>query len=166
MHLRAGAAVLIAGLALAGCELAGEKRNIPCPEVLILGDAEKLVRFVEGSGRETVAFEARIADFRGSCDYDDNGVEVEMFVEIAVERGAANEDPEVAFEYFVALPAHLSRPGGKRILPVKGRFENGTMTYRDDVAVFVPLGKPDDGPATLILLGLQLTPEEVEFNRR
>ena len=164
MHLRAGAAIL--GLALAGCGLVGEKRDIPCPEVLILGDAERLVRFVEGSGRETVAFEAKIADFRGSCDYDDNGVEVEMLVEIAVERGAANQDPEVAFEYFVAIPAHLSEPGGKRILPVKGRFENGSMTYRDDIAVFVPLDKPDDGPATLILLGLQLTPEEVAFNRR
>lgn len=166
MRPKAGAAVLIAGLALAGCELVGEQRKIPCPEVLILGDAGRLVRFAEGSGRENVAFEARIADFRGSCDYDDNGVEVEMLVEIAVERGPENEDAEAAFEYFVAVPAHLSRPGGKRILPVKGRFENGAATFRDNVAVFVPLAEPDDGPATLILLGLQLTPEEVEFNRR
>ena len=166
MSLRSGAAVLIAGLALAGCELVGEKRKLPCPEVLILGDADRLVRFVGGSGRENVAFEARIADFRGSCDYDDNGVEVEMLVEIAAERGPENKDPEAAFEYFVAIPEHLSQPGGKRILPVNGRFENGAMTYRDNVAVFVPLAEPGDGPATLILLGLQLTPEEVAFNRR
>lgn len=153
-------------MALAGCELIGEKRKLPCPEVLILRDAGKLVRFVEGSGRENVAFEAKISDFRGFCDYEDNGVEVEMLVEIAVERGPESEAPEVAFEYFVAIPAHLSQPGGKRILPVKGRFENGAMTYRDNVAIFVPLAEPDDGPATLILLGLQLTPEEVAFNRK
>lgn len=160
-----------AGLAVAGCSLFEKDVVYRCPAVFILEDAKDLTRFKAGPGRDItdILFEAEIVNFKGGCDYDkDEGlVDIELLVQIRVERGPANRNRDIAFEYFVAIPRFQSQPEGKRILAVKGEFQEKTtrLGYEDELSMTIPVKNPNDGAALEIVLGIQLTPEEVTFNR-
>jgi len=112
-------------------------------------------------------FEAEIVDFKGGCDYDEGAAEIELLVQIRVERGPANRNREISFEYFVAIPTFQSQPEGKRVLPVKGAFEDNKtrLVYQDELTMTIPVKAPTDGAGLEIVLGFQLTPEELKFNR-
>lgn len=169
-HAFRNTAVALAALALSSCSVF--KKDIvqyPCPKVFIVGEAGKLVRFKPGPGRDItdILFEANLANFVGSCLYTKEGVDIDLRVTIGVERGAASKEPAIAFEYFVAIPDLRPAATAKRILPVRGAFD-GTrprMVYQDDVKMFIPLAKGSDGPDFEIVLGFQLNPAEVEYNR-
>ena len=168
-RVRAPVLVAALGLLVAGCSLFKKDVVYGCPAVFILEDAKNLTRFKPGAGRDItdILFEAEIVDFKGGCDYDDGQAEIELLVAIRVERGPANSKRDIAFEYFVAIPKFQSRPEGKRILPVKGAFgENRTrLVYQDELQMTIPVKVPTDGAALEIVLGFQLTPEELKFNR-
>lgn len=158
------------GMSLGACGIFEKDiPQLPCPKVLILGDAGHLVRFEPGSGRDItdILFEAEIANFVGSCEYTKEGVEIELRITLDVQRGPAARNPPIDFEYFVAIPKYQPRPEGKRVLPVKGAFEDNRsrLLYQDEVDMFLPLEKNGEGPDVEIVLGFQLTPEELEFNR-
>ena len=73
----------------------------------------------------------------------------------------------IAFEYFVAFPKYESQSEGKSVFNVVGAFEGNRtrMIYRDDLEMTIPVKVPTDGAALEIILGFQLTPEELKFNR-
>lgn len=159
-------------IALSGCGLLDEKKRYPCPKAFVLNDAGSLVRFKPGAGRDItdVLFEARIGDFAGTCEYDEKkkkGVSLEMNVVVDLRRGPASTSPDVEFEYFVAIPSFLPKPAGKSVFPVKGRFEpdQTRLIYRDSVRMFIPLDDPNDGGSLEVVVGFQLTPEEIQFNK-
>ncbi|MGB0631063.1 MAG: hypothetical protein ACPGRZ_10230 [Alphaproteobacteria bacterium] len=157
----------------AACAVFEKDQVYACPAVFILQDAQNLTRFKPGPGRDItdIRFEARIFNFQGQCDYDEDDnvweVDVELLVQISVERGPANRGRDIDFEYFVVLPDFEGKPGGKQIFPVKGKFEEGRtrLVYQDEVALNIPLKNPNDGGKTEIVFGFQLTPEELKFNR-
>jgi hypothetical protein len=166
------ALLAVAALVVSACGLVEEKKRYPCPKAFVLSDAGSLVRFKPGTGRDItdILFEARIADFAGTCEYDEKkkkGVSIEMNVVVDLQRGPASKTPDIAFEYFVAIPSFLPKPEGKKIFPVTGRFEEtqNRLTYRDAVRMFIPLDDPNDGVGLEVVVGFQLTPEEIRFNK-
>ena len=166
---RNAALIVALGLLASGCGLFEKDIVYRCPAVFILQDAKDLTRFKPGPGRDItdILFEAEIVNFQGNCDYDDGQVEIELLVQIRVERGPANKSREISFDYFVALPEFQSQPEGKRILPVTGGFEDNRtrLVYQDELTMNIPVKTPSDGAALEIVLGFQLTPEELKFNR-
>jgi hypothetical protein len=167
--IRTVAFVTVAGLLASSCGLFGDSTVYRCPAVFILDDAKDLTRFKAGPGRDItdILFEAEIVNFTGECDYGDGEVEIELLVQIRVERGPANKNREIKFDYFAAIPKFKGQAEGKRVLPVIGEFE-GTRTrlvYQDELKMVIPVAKPTDGGAIEIVLGFQLTPAELKFNR-
>ncbi len=171
MRLTGLTAVACVGLVVAGCGVFGEKRRkLPCPNFLVLGHAEDMTQFRAGPGRDItdVEFRAAIVDFRGTCDHTRSEVEADFYIEITVRRGPANRSRAASFEYFVAIPRFHPSPAGKKTFPVNVTFkENQTrLRYRDEIRLKIPLGSGEVGASYDVYLGLQLDPEQVEFNRR
>jgi hypothetical protein len=82
-------------LALAGCgAFSSDKYRAPCPNYLILGLADVLVKFLPGPGRDItdIQYEAEIVDFAGSCEHDSKGVSVTLNIAFSVKRGPAIRD--------------------------------------------------------------------------
>lgn len=160
-------------LALSACGLVERHERYSCPEVFILKDAQKLTRFQPGLGRDNtgIRFEAKISDFRGDCDYNkDQGewtVDVELLVQFSLDRGPANQSGDISLEYFVVLPDFEGEPTGKQIFSITGAFTEGSKrrVYEDSVQLLIPLKTPSQGPGTEIVLGFQLTRDELKFNR-
>ena len=106
--IQAGLLGLMA-LGLAACA-ADEGPPPPCPEIRILGGAEKLTRFRPGNGRDIidVVHEEQITGFKSYCEYDfeDDGssaLTVLIAPQVLSERGPANTKGTSNFEYFIAL---------------------------------------------------------------
>tara|TARA_Y100001970_G_scaffold293977_1_gene445268 strand:+ start:7307 stop:7846 length:540 start_codon:yes stop_codon:yes gene_type:complete len=155
------------------CALSGNDQPYDCPSVYILQDAKTLTRFRPGLGRDITdtQFQAELIDFEGKCEYADEAnqwkVNVELLVRIYVERGLANRGSTIALEYFVVLPNFEGNAGGKQVFLVEGEFEKGRkrLIYKDEVKLKIPLKDPDEGKRAQIVLGFQLTPDELNYNR-
>lgn len=166
---RLAAAIVVLGVS--GCGVFGDKEpNRPCPNFLLLGEAEEMTRFRPGPGRDItdVDFRATIVNFQGTCEHSRNEVEAEFIVEIAVRRGPANRSREAAFKFFVAIPRFHPAPAGKKTFAVEVTFEDNRprVLYRDEITLKIPLGGGEVGANYDVYLGLQLDPAELDYNRR
>ena len=141
--------------------------------MFILDDAKNLVRFKPGPGRDVtdILFEAELVNFRGSCRYKQvEGkwkAEVDLTVQIAVQRGTARPNRRITFNYFAALPGFQSSVDGKSVFPVMGTFKDleRRRLYQDEIKISLPLRNPAEGASQKIVLGIQLSRETLKYNR-
>ncbi len=167
-------AILAAVLALSGCSIfERDDDQPPCPRVSILADTAKLVRFQPGEGRDVtdVETQAELTGYHGSCHYDKSKkvMNVSLEVGIDVERGPAAQGRTANLSYFVAIPAFYPDPKAHAVMPVAVSFPVNAqgVRYTDtDLQIFMPIPVVKDMPKYEIFLGLQLTPEELEYNRK
>lgn len=175
---------LVMGCALAvllgGCGLFSDDiPPPPCPEVSLLADAAHLVRFRPGGGRDLtdLTFEGEITNYTGSCVYDVDRktrkgiLRVNLAVVINANRGAADKDRAATVAYFVSLLDLDRKPITKQVFETTIVFEGNKTQLQiiDDqppVLLEIPVDKTKDGRDYRIYIGFQLSPEELELNRR
>ena len=182
--LIASLAVVVA-LALGGC--AGTKRFFkgmfganpplpPCPKVFIVGDAERLIKFRPGPGRDLtdVMYEGEIDNFRLVCEHEidedtkTGTLSLELTLVILVERGPANEDRQARYEYFVTLSDNSLNILKKELFASTARFEGNVTRFvftDEPINMTIPLKAQQTGKDFQIFLGFQLSRDEVDFNR-
>jgi len=165
------AAIALAAV-VSACSVINPQPQPPCPPVLVLKDASEMVRFRPGPGRDVtdVLFSASIVNFLATCAYNRKRTEVDinLFVDFVVVRGPADQTRKAAFDYFVAIPHFHPAPQGKRVLPTGVQFEGNQtrLRYRDRVELTIPLDPKRPRSEYSVYIGFQLTPEEIEANRK
>ncbi len=165
------AAVFTALLALSGCKIFVKDDPPPCPRVSVVEDASKLVRFTGAAhDANSIEMSAEITKYRGSCFYDkdDKKMEVKINVGIDAFAGPAFTGSAERVDYFVAIPA-FSGPEGKQIFPLKLDIPKGPKgTHIDDgeVSLTFPVKDIKKLEAYEIFVGFQLSPDELDYNRK
>ncbi|MFC0388991.1 hypothetical protein [Muricoccus vinaceus] len=174
-------AALLALLALpllAGC--GGSRSNIltqrpqaPCPRVALLAEAVDLTRYREGARPDLAAMEvdARLTGFQARCDYAprDAGLDVTLRVQVAAERGPASTGTTADLPYVIGV----TEEGEDRVLnrgtdAVRISFDRGerrTSAQGEEMVVRLP-GDVRRAAEKVVLIGFQLTPEQLAANRR
>ncbi len=161
------------GLGLTACA-SDDTPPPPCPEIRILGGAEKLTRFRPGNGRDIidVLHEEQLTGFGQACEYeffDDGASELTIQVapSISSARGPANKTGTAEFEYFIA-----TTDSAKKIIK-KDTFKVN-LTYAGNVPTLI-WQRPEPYEITLALkpgqtgrnyqlyIGLKLTRDELEY---
>jgi hypothetical protein len=158
-------------LALAGC--AGgedEKFAPPCPSAGIVRDAADLSRF-RGAGRDLTdsVLDGRITGIEGRCARDGAATTVTTVkVGIELTRGPAAPSRRVELAYFVAV-LDGERILDKQVFPLRAEFPDNADRLRlvgDEVELRLPVNATKTAAAYRIQVGFQLTPVELELNRR
>lgn len=172
---RAAAAGAVLALAVAGCGSTPEPAE--CPPVSVLGEAASLTRFAPGPGRDLVDvdFRAELTDLRSGCVYakEEGGASklvVAVGPAIAATRGPANENRKADFQYFVSVVGADADILNKQLFPVSVTFPGNSTrvdVVQDDppVSIDLPIAAEGEGYYE-ILLGLQLSEDELLYNRR
>jgi hypothetical protein len=170
---RAAALVALA-LTLAGCGMFDRGPPPPCPRFGILGEAATVVKFRPGEGRDLtdVEHQAEILNVSRSCETGSKGavVEAALVIEMAAARGpAAPEAAQIQLPFFIAVVERttqriVSRENvdGRVDIP-PGRRRAGS---REEITQRIPLPGGKGAADYEILVGFNLTAEQLDYNRR
>ena len=158
---------------LAGCSVFDEPP--PCPRVSVLKQARAITFYGEGLGRDQsdVAFEVTFGNVDAGCDYDvdddeGGGVEVEFTLPIRADRGAAAGTDRVSVPYFVALTDAARRIVAKEVFTAEIVFDGADTRAStvEEIQQWIPLAPGESGVGYETLVGIQLTPDQLEDSKR
>ncbi len=164
------AAVVAIALLSAGCGLFSSEPPRPCPPVSVLKDAAELIRYRPGPGRDLidVVDQAKVARVERKCDYDGNRLVVELKLDLAVERGPAAAAATVELPYFIAVIDARQRILAKEVFISRITFpaDRRRLGVREETEQIIPLAESQSGADFEILVGFQLTEQQLEESRR
>ena len=160
---------LIVGLN--GCGLIGSSGpQYDCPTAAAVGDAAIQSKFRPGPGRDLtdVQYQVRLLAVSSECRYDSKGVDVRMKVGFALELGPANPDRKATYEFFVAITDPSNEIIGKRnfTTPLSFPTNVGYVEHVEELQHRIPLPKGGSAADYKIIVGLQLTQDELDYNRK
>jgi hypothetical protein len=164
---------LAPALVLAACSswFESDEKAPPCPRAAIVEGADQVRRYAgEGRTRDDVAFEARILGVTGECEVDDEAREVtiDMALRIAAGRGKALKGKQAPLSYFVAIVDPdgkvLAREEFATEIPLGGG--NLRAVILEELQPVIPLPEGRRAASYTVFVGLVVTEEELDFNRR
>jgi len=165
-------AAFLAALAFAGLLAACGSKTPPgaCPSGLIPTDASKITRFRDGTGRDLtdVIVEGNVQDILVQCKYSKKEVVVDLQIAITADRGPADRSRVAEFPYFVAVQNPDGEISTKEQFKVRFDFtDNRTHlgVVLNEAEPHIPLADVAKADAYRIIVGFQLTPDELAWNR-
>ena len=166
--------LLAAGLILVGCT-AREAPVVRCPVTRGLEEAAQLTRFKPGPGRDItdIVFEAAFAEITGTCEIDDDEIEVELKLVIVANRGPADTSREASFAFILAvvdIDRNFIVHEGKALRrKFNGQVEfpdNRTrVAYTDEFELTIPTTSGESADDFLIFISFELSADELGYNR-
>jgi hypothetical protein len=165
-------AAVAAALLAAACS--GEPPTaVACPRPGILPDANTVAVFRDGGGRDItdMLVQSQIVDVRVDCTYAKRGsrpsVLLELQIAIAAERGPADRTRRAAVPYFVAIVDAERNVVAKETFTAAFEWtDNRPRVGRVDVwEPYIPLERNMDGPTYQVMVGFQLTADQLAWNR-
>jgi len=159
--------VALAILGLTGCSDFGPKSTrYTCPAATTVPDLQTIAR-VAPNGKDTdVQTAGRIASVEASCSDEDDGVVTKLSIDFTALRTGPGVK-HIDLPYFVAIADATGNILGKQIFAIGLDFpgDSATMKTTEKVTTHLPLKNPQLGDIYTILVGFQLTRNEIEFNR-
>lgn len=143
----------------------------PCPLLGVLYDSSRLVEFKgEGERYANVAYTGEMRGVRGLCRYTgSNPIEMSLDIEMAFGKGPAGEASSRVYRYWVAVTRSNSAPIEKHYFDVTVNFPRGEdrMAGADTIQrIVIPRANDTVSGANFeILVGFELTPAQIAFNR-
>jgi hypothetical protein len=168
--VRKGALFLLAGAALVGgCSSKGEP--VGCPPAGIVGELSQLTRYRAGAGRDLsdVLYTLKVAEVGRACKVDRAGANVDLRVVFVAERGPASAPNEaVDFEYFVAVANTADQVIAKELFRSRIDFggRNRIAVAEEQSVQRVPVARQPESVTSRVIVGLQLSPEELGEKRQ
>lgn len=172
------ALALVASLALTGCgtRLAQQLDNTPnagaCPVGGSIYDAARYVKFADGTAGNygDIAYTGEITDVRLYCRYfKDTPLEAEIEVDFAFGKGPKAAASEHDYPFFVAVTRRNGKVLAKEYFNVRGEFKRGeTVGGKTELVNKITIPRADESISGVnfeIIVGFELTPEQLEFNR-
>lgn len=160
-------------LALSACKAFDKEEPPICPRVSALADSIAMTKFRPGPGRDLtdVELRAEMTSYHGSCRYDAEAKQMHVTLQVGIdaERRPALVGRRADISYYIAIPAFYPDPQAKQILPVALEFSESSnrVHYTDgEVEIAIPMENFKELPKYEVFVGLQLTPDELDFNRQ
>lgn len=144
----------------------------PCPLMGVLYETSRIVEFASAEQRySNIRFTGEMQGVRGLCRYvDDDPIEMNLEIDMAFGRGqaAAGERSRV-FRYWVAVARRGRAPIEKQFFDVEVRFDDDeqVVTGTEEIRrIIIPRANTEvSGENFEVLVGFELTPEQLQFNR-
>lgn len=144
-----------------------KKEILPiCPQVAIVRTLDVLRDYGgEKPDPSELVFSATMLGVDGECEYTDTGVDMTYTLSLAAERGPRLGGKTMGAPYFVALVAPDGKIISKDRMTATFSFDgNRVADVAEPLHVFLPLPKDkrDTGPNYQVLMGFQLTDEQLK----
>ncbi|MGE0830312.1 MAG: hypothetical protein AB7O04_13305 [Hyphomonadaceae bacterium] len=143
----------------------------PCPLMGVLYDSARIVEFASAEERyANIRFTGEMRGVRGFCRYvGADPIEMNLEIDMAFGRGPAAESDRRVYRYWVAVTRRGVAPIEKQYFDIEVRFENGEPVRAGTEQIqriVIPRATPEiSGDNFEVLVGFELTPEQLQFNR-
>ncbi|MDZ7628716.1 MAG: hypothetical protein U5J99_09990 [Parvularculaceae bacterium] len=176
MNKALAGALIAAAAAAAASGCAGNSKEAklanpaPCPNIVVLQDAARLVEFAGEERIEDVAWTAEIEDVSLACRYIANKpIDVEVNVNLAFGRGPKAASDEKDFAYWVAVTRTNREVIEKKefLVPIDFGGDDPVRRVRQEIEqILIPRkGEETAGTNFEVVVGLVLTPQQAIYNR-
>jgi hypothetical protein len=166
------AAALLVGCQSKVADVFDSRQNAgPCPPVGAVYDVARYVAFADGTDETypNLTYTAEIVDVRMFCRYaDKDPLVAQMEIDFAFGKGDAARSDTHAYPYFVAVTRRNGKVLGKEYFNVDADFNGRKLDGRTESIARIEIPRLDEsiaGSNFEILVGFDLTPEQLEFNR-
>lgn len=152
---------------------ADDRQNVgPCPLIGVLYESSRQVSFATPGAERyaNISYTGEMEGVRGLCRYvEADPITMSINVDMAFGRGPAANADRHTYRYWVAVARRGRAPIEKQYFDVDVRFPDGQPVVRhteEIQRIVIPRANPDtSGENFEILVGFELTPEELAFNR-
>ena len=159
-------------LLMSGCALMGETSSEPdvCPLPTILKTAQELVRFKPGGGQDLsqALFHVKLNTFEGECDIGKKEITLTVGLDFTALRGAAMTKDKAEFAFLISVVDREKKILIRDRTPVITKFEgrDSRIDFVHYFDVIIPQREDYAPPDWRIFIGMELTKEELAYNRR
>ncbi len=168
-------ALIAAVMGVAGCSGLGnkastEKNPAPCPNIVALLDASRIIEFDGGERLEDIAYTGEITNVAIGCRYvEDKPIDAEISIDLAFGKGPKGQNGDKVFKYFVAVTRKDFEVIAKTefLVPAKFSDKNTIVVKKEDIdKIIIPrAGDHISGTNFEIVVGFSLSRDQVLFNR-
>jgi hypothetical protein len=144
----------------------------PCPLMGVLYDSSRLVDFAEPNNQRyaNIDHTGEMQGVHGLCRYvDADPITMSLDIDMAFGRGPASTSDRQTYRYWVAVTRRGRAAIAKQYFDVDVRFPRGeaAVSHTEHIdRIVIPRATPDtSGENFEILVGFELTPEQLQFNR-
>lgn len=144
----------------------------PCPLMGILYDSARIVDFANPNEERyaNIEYTGEMQGIRGLCRYvGEDPITMSIEVDMAFGRGPASTSERHTYRYWVAVARRGRAPIEKEYFDIDVRFPRGeaVVTVTEEIErIVIPRANGDvSGENFEILVGFELTPEQLQFNR-
>ncbi len=144
----------------------------PCPLMGVLYENSRVVRFAQPNVQRyaNIEYTGEMQGIRGLCRYvEADPITMSIEVDMAFGRGPAATADRQTYRYWVAVTRRGRAPIEKAYFDVDVRFPRGeaVVTHTEEInRIVIPRANADtSGENFEILVGFELTPEQLQFNR-
>jgi hypothetical protein len=145
-------------------------KQYPCPTVGVPRESASMTLFRPGDGRDLtdVIFSGGVQNTKLACTYSSDGATMTLGVVIGGELGPASKTRTTTVPYFIAIVDPDRNIVAKQIYNVTLNFPPNVSQARlyDETEEKIPLPKNISAERYGIAVGMQLTPDQLEYNRQ
>lgn len=150
-----------------------DRRNVgPCPLMAVLYDNSRVVDFAAPNQERyaNIEFTGEMQGISGLCRYvDADPITMSVEIQMAFGRGPAATSDRQTYRYWVAVTRRGVAPIEKAYFDIDVRWDRGeaVVTRTETIErIVIPRATADlSGENFEVLVGFEVTPEQLEFNR-
>lgn len=142
----------------------------PCPVAGSVYDAARYVK-LDGGGElyTNIEYTGEITDVRLFCRYtDDIPLAAEIEIDFAFGKGPAARSDSHTYPYFVAVTRRNGKVLARETFATEAQFRGDPVTGKSELVSRITIPRADgsiSGVNFEIVVGFELTTEQLEFNR-
>lgn len=144
----------------------------PCPLMGVLYDNARVVDFAQPDNQRyaNIEYTGEMQGVRGLCRYvDEDPITMSIEIDMAFGRGPASTSNRQTYRYWVAVARRGFAPIAKEYFDVEVRWSGDEVvaTRTEEIeSIVIPRAAADtSGENFEVLVGFELTPEQLQFNR-
>ena len=143
---------------------------LPCPKALILSEASSITTFLtpEGTDIADIETETIIDRIARSCVYKDSNVSVTTTIKFESTKGQNYRKNNKNLKFFVAVIDKEERVVGREVFDLEIEFAKNSRKsqFIDNLEQIIPIRSGYRGIDYTILIGFQLEPLELNYNKQ
>jgi hypothetical protein len=160
-------AVFALAALLAGCFGGGPAEELTCPAAGPAPDLDAVAIFPPGAPADAANIQAagKIFSVSRQCEKEKGGILINAVISINAVR-LAPQVQRAEYVYFVAVVDSARNILNEQRFTLGAQFSSQDFRqYVEQISVHLPLAHVSSGDGYAIIVGFQLTPDQLDFNR-